>query len=93
MLMRGARGERRRRCFLKSSMLPADKHTLHPRVAAKVPGRSPAPTPVTVCARATNCALAPPALPGCLAYACAAGSVGHALPWCNAALSFSERAA
>ena len=52
-----------------------------------------AAAPPTVCARATNCALAPPTAPGCLAYACALGSLGHALPWCNASLSFAERAA
>ena len=52
-----------------------------------------AATPPTVCARATNCALAPPTAPGCLAFACALGSLGHAMPWCNASLSFAERAA
>ena len=58
----------------------------------------PAATPAAVatgslCARATNCALAPPTEPGCLAYACAPGTVGHGLPWCNASLPFGERAA
>lgn len=46
-----------------------------------------------ICARATNCAMAPPEKPGCLAYACAPGSIGHRLPWCNVALTFAERAA
>jgi beta-D-xylosidase 4 len=54
---------------------------------------APPPAPPAVCARATNCALAPPTAPGCLAFACAPGSLGHALPWCNASLSFAERAA